>query len=80
MKTWSRYALLAVLTAGLALAPAVLAGDCCKKTAAAAKKGEACEKCAKDDCCKKTAAKMAEKGQAKACAKCAAKEKGKTSS
>lgn len=78
MKLLSRYVLLAVVTAGLAFAPAVLAGECCKMTAAAAKKGEVCEKCAKDDCCKKTAAKLAKNGQPKECAKCAAKAKGKS--
>ncbi|MBI3192270.1 MAG: hypothetical protein HYZ36_06345 [Pedosphaera parvula] len=78
MKLLSRYALLAVVTAGLAFAPAVLAGECCKKTAAAVKKGEACEQCVKDACCKKTAAKLTKQGQAKECAKCAAKSKEKS--
>ena len=79
MKQLTRYLTLGLLAAGLTFATTVFAGECCKKTTAAVKKGEACEKCAKDACCKEAAAKVAKQGKAKECAKCAAKAKDKSS-
>lgn len=80
MKRLSRYLAVAAFAGTLAFSPAAWAGECCAKTAEAAKKGEACGKWVEHECCK-AAAKNAskEKGAAKACAKCAKKEAEKSS-
>ncbi len=80
MKRHIQYLLAAVLASGLLLSQTALAGDCCTKAAAKAKKGETCAACEKNACCKETVEKLAKDGKAKACEKCAAQEKKKKSS
>jgi hypothetical protein len=57
----------AVALVAIAFTTSALAGDCCKKTAAATKAGKSCEKCVKDSCCKDAAKAVKD---AKSCEKC----------
>jgi hypothetical protein len=75
MKTLLRYLTLTAVVGALSISSA-LAGECCKKAAAAAKEGKTCSHCEKHKCCKDAAAKVEKNKEAKACDKCAkAKEK-----
>ena len=69
MKMIVRYFAAALVAA--AITTSAFAGECCEKTAKAAKAGKLCEKCTKDACCKEAAKEVATKGDAKACQKCA---------
>jgi hypothetical protein len=80
MKKLFRYVAVAVVVSTLAIAQSAFAGECCKKAAAQAKAGKACEKCIGDhQCCKDAVAKVAKDGKAKECAKCAVKKEEKKS-
>ncbi len=72
MKNHIKILFVAALT--LALTGTALAGECCAKAAAKAKKGETCAKCETAKCCQDAVKKLGDK--AKPCAPCAkAKEK-----
>ena len=68
MRSIIRYVTMTVV-ASMLMVSAAIAGECCDKSAAAAKEGKACVKCVKHDCCKQAIKKLGDEAKPDACTK-----------